>query len=69
MKGLIIPSFVAAALLAAVAVTHSRPTPIDASPGAAIMPSLLALHAAAEVHKIPVEEIEDQSLVFPTKPQ
>ena len=69
MKGLMISAFVAVALLAAVAVTHPGPTSVDASLGAAAMPSLLELHATAKVNKLPVEEIEDQSLVFPNKPQ
>jgi hypothetical protein len=30
------------------------------------MPSLQELHATANVNKLPVQEIEDQSLVYPT---
>jgi hypothetical protein len=30
------------------------------------MPSLLELHAAAGVHKLAVQDIEDQSLIYPT---
>ena len=33
---------------------------------AAAMPPLQELHAMAGVHKLPVQEIEDQSLVYPT---
>jgi hypothetical protein len=33
---------------------------------AAAMPPLQELHAIAGVHKLPVQEIEDQSLVYPT---
>jgi len=69
MKGLTISAFMAVALLAAVAVTHPRPTSVDASLGAAAMPSLLELHDAANVNTLAAEEIEDQSLVFPAKPQ
>lgn len=69
MKGLIVCSFIAVTLLAAVAATHSRQTAFDASLGTAAMPSLLELHTAAKVNKLPVEETEDQSLVFPTKSQ
>jgi hypothetical protein len=69
MKGLMISAFMAVALLAAVAVTHSRPTSVGASLGAAAMPSLLELHYAANVNKLPAEEMEDQALVFPAKPQ
>jgi hypothetical protein len=68
MKGLIISSSVVAALLTFVAM-HSWQTPVNASLGAAAMPSLLELHAAAKVNKLPAGEVEDQSLVFPTKPQ
>lgn len=32
----------------------------------AAMPSLLELHSMAEVHKLPLQEIEDQSLMYPT---
>jgi hypothetical protein len=30
------------------------------------MPSLLELHAMAVVHKLPMQETEDQSLMYPT---
>jgi hypothetical protein len=69
MKGMMISAFMAVALLAAVAITHPRPTSVDASVGAAAMPSLLELHDAANVNKLLAEEMEDQSLVFPAKPQ
>jgi hypothetical protein len=69
MKSLMLSSFVAVALLAALAIAQFRPTSTSVSLGAAAMPSLLELHAAADVHKIPTEEIEDQSLVFATKPR
>jgi len=32
----------------------------------AAMPSLLELHSMAEVHKLPLQDIEDQSLMYPT---
>jgi hypothetical protein len=67
MKGLIISSSVGVALLA-VAAMHSWHASVDASLGAAAMPSLLELHAAAKVNKLPAEEVEDQSLVFPARP-
>jgi hypothetical protein len=69
MKGLMISALMAVALLAAVAVTHPRPTSVDASLEAAAMPSLLKLHDAANVNKLAAVEMEDQSLVFPAKPQ
>jgi hypothetical protein len=30
------------------------------------MPSLLELHSMAGVHKLPLQDIEDQSLMYPT---
>jgi hypothetical protein len=69
MKGLMISAFMAVVLLAAVAVTHPRPTSVDASLAAAAMPSLLELHDAANVNELPAEEMEDQSLVFSAKPE
>ena len=32
----------------------------------AAMPSLLELHSMAEGHKLPLQDIEDQSLMYPT---
>ena len=65
MKGLMISAFAAVALLAAVATMHSRSS-VDISLGSAAMPSLLELHTAAGVDKLPLQEMEDQSLIFPT---
>jgi hypothetical protein len=45
---------------------RSRSSVIELSAGTAAMPSLLELHAAAGVHKLAVQDIEDQSLVYPT---
>jgi hypothetical protein len=33
---------------------------------AAAMPPLQELHATAGVHQLPVQDIEDQSLIYPT---
>jgi hypothetical protein len=30
------------------------------------MPSLLELHTAAGVHSLPMQDIDDQSLIYPT---
>jgi hypothetical protein len=74
MKGLMISAFAAVALLAAVAIMHSRSSSVDISLGSAAMslgsaamPSLLELHTAAGVDKLPLQEMEDQSLIFPTE--
>ncbi len=66
MKGLMISAFAAIALLAAVATMRPRPSSVDISLGSAAMPSLLELHATAGVDKLPLQEMEDQSLIFPT---
>jgi hypothetical protein len=58
----------AIAVVALVAVTvttlHSRSPSVELS--AAAMPSLQELHVMANVHKLPTQEIDDQSLVYPT---
>jgi hypothetical protein len=69
MKGLMISAFAAVALLAAVAAMHSRPSSVDISLGSAAMPSLPELHNTAGVDKLPLQEMEDQSLIFPTVAQ
>jgi hypothetical protein len=45
---------------------RSQSSVIELSAGTAAMPSLLELHAAAGVHKLPVQDIDDQSLIYPT---
>ena len=67
MKRLMISAFAAVALLAAVATMHSQPSSVDISLESAAMPSLLELHTAAGVDKLPLQEMEDQSLIFPTE--
>jgi hypothetical protein len=60
----------AIAVVALVAVTvttttlHSRSPSIELSTAA--MPSLQELHVMAGVHKLPTQEIDDQSLVYPS---
>jgi hypothetical protein len=66
MKGLMISAFAAVALLAAAATMRPRPSSVDISLGSAAMPSLLELHATAGLDKLPLQEMEDQSLIFPT---
>ena len=66
MKGLMISAFAAVALLAVVATMRLRPSSVDISLGSAAMPSLLELHTTAGVDKLPLQEMEDQSLIFPT---
>jgi hypothetical protein len=64
------PLIVALAVLAVVAgssmLLRSRSSVIELSAGTAAMPSLLELHAAAGVHELPVQDVVDQSLVYPS---
>jgi hypothetical protein len=64
MKRQMISAFVALALVAAAtAILRSHSTEMSA--GTAAMPSLQELHAAADVNKLPNQEIEDHALIFP----
>jgi hypothetical protein len=61
----IISAVAAAALIAVGAfILRARSSSIELS--AAAMPPLQELHAMAGVNKLPVQDIEDQSLVYPT---
>jgi hypothetical protein len=65
MMRLMISSVAVVALIAVGALTlRSSSHSIELS--IAAMPSLQELHVMAGVHKLPVQEIEDQSLVYPT---
>jgi hypothetical protein len=55
---------VAALIVVAISLPHSRSPSLALS--SAVMPSLLELHSAVGVNALPVQEIEDQSLVYPT---
>ena len=61
---------VAALIVAAISFPHSRSPSIALSPSVALstaaMPPLEELHAIAGVSKLPIQEMEDQSLVYPT---
>jgi hypothetical protein len=68
MIRLMISAFAAVAFLAiATTVLRSHPHSIDSN--VAAMPSLLELHAAAKVNKLPVQEVDDQSLIYPAAPR
>jgi hypothetical protein len=62
--------FIALAVVAVVVgssvLLRSRSSVVELSAGTAAMPSLLELEAAAKVHKLSVQDIEDQSLIYPT---
>ena len=70
MMRLMITAVAVVALMAgASTLLRSRSSLIELSAGTAAMPSLLELHAAAGVHKLPVQDIEDQSLIYPAVEQ
>ena len=64
MKRLMISAFAAVALLAAA--TTLLPSRSPATSVAGGMMPLQELYAAANVNKLPIQEFEDQSLVFST---
>jgi hypothetical protein len=66
MKRIMIPAIVFVALIGVAFMLRSRPASIELSAATAAMPSLLELHTMAGVNKLPMQEMEDQSLVFPT---
>jgi hypothetical protein len=65
IRPLIIVFAVVAVVAGSSVLMRSRSSVIELSAGTAAMPSLLELHAAAGVHKLPVQDIEDQSLIYP----
>ena len=67
MMRVIISVFACVALIG-VAVTMLRPQPasVELSAATAAMPSLLELHTMAGVNKLPMQDMEDQSLIYPT---
>jgi hypothetical protein len=74
MMRLRIPAFAAIALVAAIIMMRWPSTSIEVAAGTAAMPSLQELHAKAGIHNLPVQEIDDQALVYTaqeklTKPQ
>ena len=67
MKLLMISALAAVTLLAVATNMRPHPPSIDRPVGPAGMMSLQELHAAAGVNKLPIEDFEDQSLVYSTK--
>jgi hypothetical protein len=65
MKRLMITAFAAVALFAATTTILWSPS-TKLSAGTAAMPSLHQLHIAASVNKLPIEDVEDMSLVYST---
>jgi hypothetical protein len=66
MRLMVIALAVVAVVAGSSVLLRSRSSVVELSAGTAAMPSLLELHAAADVHKLPVQDIEDQSLIYPT---
>ena len=66
MKHVAISAIVLVALIGVGLALRSRPAAVELSAATAAMPSLLELHTMAGVHKLPTQELEDQSLVYPT---
>ena len=64
MRPMISAIAVAALIVVAASVLRSKSPSIELS--AAAMPTLQELHEIANVNKLPTQEIEDQSLVYPT---
>jgi hypothetical protein len=65
---LVISAFAAVVLLAAATSILSSPS-TERPVGSAGMMSLQELHAAASVNKLPIEDFEDLSLIYPTIPK
>ena len=59
--------FVAILAVVVVGAELITPRPDVLQAATAAMPSLEELHAIADVQKLPVQDIEDQSLIYPTK--
>jgi hypothetical protein len=64
MKHPMISAIAAVALLAVATMLWSHTPSTKVSAGSAAMPSLQDLHAAANVNKLPNQEIDDQSVIF-----
>jgi hypothetical protein len=65
MMRLMISGFAVVALAAVATLMLRSPSP-SIGLSAAAMPSLQELHVMAGVHQLPVQDIEDQSLVYPS---
>ena len=66
MKRVMVSAILLVALIGVGFVLRSRPAAVELSAATAAMPSLLELHTMAGVHKLPTQELEDQSLLYPT---
>jgi hypothetical protein len=65
MMRLTISAIAAIVLVAAVVTVMRWPSAlVELASGTAAMPSLQELHATAGIHNLPVQEIDDQALVY-----
>ena len=66
MTRFLVASFVVLTLIvAATTIFRGQPRAVELSTAA--MPSLVELHTMAGVHRLPDQDIDDQSLIFPAK--
>jgi hypothetical protein len=66
MTRFLVASFVVLTLIVAAAtIFRGQPRAVELSTAA--MPSLVELHTMAGVHRLPDQDIDDQSLIFPAK--
>jgi hypothetical protein len=66
MKRLMISALAAVALLAATTATAMLYSPSPKLSAGTAMPSLHELHVAAAANKLPIEDVQDMSLVYST---
>jgi hypothetical protein len=66
MRLMLIALAVVAVVAGSSVLLRSPSSVVELSAATAAMPTLLELHATAEVHKLPVQDIEDQSLLYPS---
>jgi hypothetical protein len=69
MKLLMISAFAAVALFAAATTMLRSYSPSTDRVGTPSMPSMQELQSTADVNKLPIEEFEDQSLVYSRAPK
>ena len=66
MRPMIVTLAVVAVIASLSILQRSQSSLNELSAGVGAMPSLLELHAAAGVHRLPDQDIDDQSLIYPT---
>jgi hypothetical protein len=67
MFRLVIAAFAIAVVASAIVIRRAPSTVAELSTATASMPSLRELHVAAGVDKLPILDMEDQSLIFPAR--